>query len=97
MMKVAVSGASGCAGSQIVRELPYMILVEALRLHLDASRGVGWLSALADRQVGAAITVIHLEPAQRWSVATLAAEVGMFRPRFAARFRQCPATARSNI
>ena len=63
-------------------------LVEALRLHLDASRGVGWLFALADRQVGAAIVAIHREPARRWSVATLAAEVGMSRSGFAARFRQ---------
>jgi len=75
-------------GVLIVQQLAYMVLVEALRLHLDASRGVGWLFALADRQVGAAMTAIHREPAQRWTVATLAAEVGMSRSAFAARFRQ---------
>lgn len=75
-------------GALIVQQLAYMLLVEALRLHLDASRGVGWLFALADRQVGAAITAIHREPARHWTVASLAAEVGMSRSAFAARFRQ---------
>ena len=56
-----------------------MIFVQALRLHLDQSKGVGWLFALSDKQVGAAITAIHREPARRWTVAALAAEVGMSR------------------
>lgn len=75
-------------GALIVQQLAHMILVEALRLHLDASRSVGWLFALADRQVGAAITAIHREPARGWTVAMLAVEVGMSRSGFAARFRQ---------
>ena len=50
-----------------------MIFVQALRLHLDESRGVGWLFALSDKHVGAAIAAIHREPARRWTVAALAA------------------------
>jgi len=38
--------------------------------------------------VGAAIAAIHREPARRWTVATLAIEVGMSRSGFAARFGQ---------
>ncbi|MCW6533250.1 AraC family transcriptional regulator [Sphingomonas lycopersici] len=72
----------------IVQQLAYMILVQALRLHLDTGKGVGWLFALGDRHIGAAIAAIHREPARRWTVATLAAEVGMSRSSFAARFRQ---------
>lgn len=72
----------------IVQQLVYMILVQALRLHLDEGKGVGWLFALSDHQVGAAITAIHREPARRWTVAALALEVGMSRSGFAARFRQ---------
>jgi AraC-like DNA-binding protein len=72
----------------IVQQLVYMIFVQALRLHLDEGKGVGWLFALSDKNVGAAITAIHREPARRWTVATLAAEVGMSRSGFAARFRQ---------
>ena len=72
----------------IVQQLVYMIFVQALRLHLDEGKGVGWLFALSDKHVGAAITAIHREPARRWTVAALAAEVGMSRSGFAARFRQ---------
>jgi AraC-like DNA-binding protein len=72
----------------IVQQLVYTIFVQALRLHLDEGKGVGWLFALSDKNVGAAITAIHREPARRWTVATLAAEVGMSRSGFAARFRQ---------
>ncbi len=72
----------------ILQQLVYMIFVQALRLHLDERNGVGWLFALSDKQVGAAIAAIHREPARRWTVAALAAEVGMSRSGFAARFRQ---------
>lgn len=75
-------------GFLILQQLAYMIFVQALRLHLDVGNGVGWLFALSDKQVGAAITAIHREPARRWTVAALAAEVGMSRSSFAARFRQ---------
>ncbi len=33
----------------IVRQLVYMIFVQALRLHLDEGKGVGWLFALFDK------------------------------------------------
>jgi AraC-like DNA-binding protein len=72
----------------IAQQLAYMILVQALRLHLDAGKGVGWLFALSDRHVGAAIAAIHREPARRWTVEALASEAGMSRSSFAARFRQ---------
>ena len=72
----------------IVQQLVYMIIVQALRIHLEEGQGVGWLFALSDKHVGAAIAAIHREPARRWTVAALAAEVGMSRSGFAARFRQ---------
>jgi AraC-like DNA-binding protein len=75
-------------GFLILQQLVYMVFVQALRLHLDESKGVGWVFALSDRHVGAAITAIHREPARRWTVATLAVEAGMSRSGFAARFRQ---------
>lgn len=71
----------------IVQQLVYMILIQALRLHLDGGKGIGWLFALSDRQVGAAIAAIHREPARRWTVESLALAVGMSRSGFAARFR----------
>ncbi len=75
-------------GFLILQQLAYMIFVQALRLHLDQANGVGWLFALSDKHVGAAIAAIHREPARRWTVAALALEVGMSRSAFAARFGQ---------
>ena len=72
----------------IAQHLAQMILVQALRLHLGDGKDVGWVSALSDRQVGAAIAAIHREPGRRWTVESLAIEVGMSRSGFAARFRQ---------
>lgn len=72
----------------IAQHLAHMILVQALRLHLGEAKDVGWLSALSDRRIGAAIAAIHREPARRWSVESLAVSVGMSRSSFAARFRQ---------
>lgn len=72
----------------IAQQLAYTILIQALRLHLGERGNVGWLFALSDRQIGAAIGAIHRDPAKRWTVETLAAEVGMSRSSFAARFRE---------
>ncbi len=71
----------------VVQQLATVTLIQALRLHLNASDGVGWLFALADRQVAPALQAIHSDPARRWTVGTLASEVGMSRSSFAARFR----------
>ena len=72
----------------IAQHLAHMIFVQALRIHLSEGQGIGWLSALSDKRVGAAITAIHREPARRWTVESLAVDVGMSRSSFAARFRQ---------
>ncbi len=78
---------AGRPGSVLIaQQLASMILVQVLRLYLDASRDVGWLCALSDRRVGGAIAAIHRRPARRWTVAALADAVGMSRSGFAARF-----------
>ena len=48
-------------GFLVVQHLAHMILVQALRLHLaeGSSTGVGWLFALADRQMSLAINAMH--------------------------------------
>ncbi len=77
-------------GALIAQQLAYMMLVQALRLHLaeGARGGVGWLFALADKQMSAAITCIHDDPGRRWTLEELAARAGMSRSIFAQRFRQ---------
>jgi AraC-like DNA-binding protein len=76
-------------GSLIAQQLAYMMLVQALRLHLaDARGGVGWLFALADKQMGAAITYMHDHPGHAWTLQELAERVGMSRSIFALRFKE---------
>jgi AraC-like DNA-binding protein len=77
-------------GSLIAQQLAYMMLVQALRLHLaeGASGGVGWLFALADKQMSAAITCMHDDPGHPWTLQKLAERVGMSRSIFALRFKE---------
>ena len=76
-------------GVLLIEHLAHMVLVHALRIHLAerAEGGVGWIFALADRQMGTAIRAIHADPGRRWTVEELAAEAGMSRSSFAERFR----------
>ena len=77
-------------GSLITQQLAYMMLIQALRLHLadGASGGVGWLFALADKQMSAAITCMHDDPGHPWTLQKLAERVGMSRSIFALRFKE---------
>jgi AraC-like DNA-binding protein len=77
-------------GSLIAQQLAYMMLVQALRLHLaDGARGsVGWLFALADKQMSAALACMHDDPRHPWTLKKLAERVGMSRSVFALRFKE---------
>jgi AraC-like DNA-binding protein len=76
--------------SLITQQLAYMMLVQALRLHLadGAAGGVGWLFALADQQMSAAITCMHDDPGHPWTLQKLAKRAGMSRSTFAVKFKQ---------
>ncbi|MCX5569252.1 AraC family transcriptional regulator [Kaistia nematophila] len=77
-------------GFLVIQHLAHMILVQALRLHMaeGPGGGVGWLFALGDRQMGAAIHAMHGEPARRWTLQALAELAGMSRSSFALRFKE---------
>lgn len=81
-------------GFLVVEHLAHMILIEALRLHMaEGPGGVGWLFALADRQMGAAINAMHDDPAHGWTLQTLAERAGMSRSTFALKFKQTVGTS----
>jgi AraC-like DNA-binding protein len=81
-------------GSLIAQQLAYMILIQALRLHLaQGARGsAGWLFALADKRMGAAIRHMHDAPGHPWTLQKLAERVGMSRSIFALRFKETVGT-----
>ena len=77
-------------GSLITQQLAYMMLIQALRLHLAEREGsgVGWLFALADKQMSAAITCMHDDPGHPWTLQKLGERAGMSRSIFALRFKE---------
>jgi AraC-like DNA-binding protein len=77
-------------GFLVAQQLAYMMLVQALRLHLaeGLGGGVGWLFALADQQMSAAIHAMHDAPAHRWTLQELGRRAGMCRSTFALKFKQ---------
>jgi AraC-like DNA-binding protein len=77
-------------GAQLVSNwLGGILFVHAIRAYAAEkdSRGLGWLSALSDRQIASALHAMHKGVANRWTVRELAAEAGMSRSGFAERFR----------
>ena len=77
-------------GYLVAQHLAHMMLIQALRLHLVEGKGggVGWLFALADKQMGTAITLMHDDPGYRWTLQVLAERVGMSRSTFALKFKE---------
>ncbi|WP_236727355.1 AraC family transcriptional regulator [Novosphingobium resinovorum] len=76
--------------SLAVQHLAHLMLVQALRVHLDSSDGnrVGWFFTLADKHLGAAIKAIHADPAYPWCLQQLGEVAGMSRSTFALRFKE---------
>lgn len=82
-------------GFLVVQHLAQMMLVQALRLHLaEGLKGsVGWLFALADKQMSVAMNAMHDDPAHRWTLQELATLVGMSRSTFALKFKETVGTS----
>ena len=75
-------------GETVITRLADILVIQAIRAWMgsDPAARTGWLGAVQDKQIGRAILFIHRDPAREWTVASLAAEVGMSRSAFAARF-----------
>ena len=74
----------------VVSRLADILVIQAIRAWIEqepAAQG-GWLGALKDRQIGRALALVHRDPARDWALGSLAAEVGLSRSAFAARFTQ---------
>jgi AraC-like DNA-binding protein len=80
--------AARLGGAAIGAGLCSIVLVNILRAYLAGDeRPRGWLGALSDQHIGAAVRLLHGNVAQRWKVSDLASEVGMSRTSFAERFK----------
>ena len=74
----------------VAQQLATIVLVQALRLYLSerTAEEAGWLAALADKRLRAAIAAMHGTPGRRWTLQTLAREAGMSRTAFAVTFKE---------
>jgi AraC-like DNA-binding protein len=71
-----------------IQHLSHILLIELMRCHLeDGQEGqIGWTAALADPFLRRALTAMHRDLSNPWTVATLAREAGLSRTAFAIRF-----------
>jgi AraC-like DNA-binding protein len=74
--------------AMIVTSLIDVLFVQAVRTWLKQQPpGTGgWLGALRDPSIGAALGLIHQAPEKQWTVPALSAAVGLSRSPFAAKF-----------
>lgn len=87
-MALEESGRRREGSETVLAKLSELMFVEALRQYIDTlpADSRGWLAGLRDPQVGAALNLIHGQPAENWTLEELAEAVHMSRSAFAERF-----------
>jgi AraC-like DNA-binding protein len=92
MQALASEMAEQVPGSEVVAtRLAEVLFIQALRAHIASGAGwrnKGWLRAIFDPQIGAALSAIHDSVNTPWTVESLAEAAGMSRSAFAARFKE---------
>lgn len=75
-------------GSLVLDRLAQVLFVHMLRAHADGPvEPVGWLGALRDDRIGAALRAMHADMAHHWTLEKLSKLAGMSRSTFAASFK----------
>ncbi len=71
-----------------IQHLSHILFIELMRCHLEYEQEgqIGWTAALADPFLRRALTAMHRDLSNPWTVATLAKEAGLSRTAFAIRF-----------
>jgi AraC-like DNA-binding protein len=83
-------GSGGRAGSGLVlAKLSEVLFVETLRRYINElpPDQSGWLAGARDPVIGKVLALLHRDPAQAWTLASLARSAGLSRTRLAERFR----------
>jgi AraC-like DNA-binding protein len=92
MQALAAEMAEQAPGSEVVAtRLAEVLFIQALRAHIASGAGwrnKGWLRAIFDPQIGAALSAVHDSVNTPWTVESLAEAAGMSRSAFAARFKE---------
>lgn len=79
---------SNAGAGAVINRLTEIIFVQAIRVWIKTQKDeqTGWLAALKDTQICRVLNLLHQNPAKDWTVAEIAAEAGMSRSPFAAKF-----------
>jgi AraC-like DNA-binding protein len=92
MQALASEMAEQAPGSEVVAtRLAEVLFIQALRAHIASDgewRNKGWLRAIFDPQVGAALSAVHDSVSAPWTVEYLAEAATMSRSAFAVRFKE---------
>lgn len=74
----------------VITRLADVVVIEAIRSWINTAPEAnrGWLRALRDPRVAPAIMAMHRSPAEAWTLERLAAEAGLSRSGFSARFTE---------
>ncbi len=76
-----------CGHQAVLDRLMEVVIIQSLRFLMDTNAiQSGLLAGLANPNLSKAITAVHENPAEKWSLETMAATAGMSRSRFAAKF-----------
>ncbi|HVZ49701.1 MAG TPA: AraC family transcriptional regulator [Gemmatimonadaceae bacterium] len=89
--QVVEESRSGRVGSgTLLTRLAELMFLEVLRHHYEhlGTQQTGWLAGLKDPVVGPALMLLHDRPAQQWTIAEVAQQVGTSRTVLAERFTQ---------
>lgn len=75
--------------SAIVDRITEVLFIQVIRAYIQLqNHGNNYLAALNDKQIAKALTGIHQNPEQDWTVESLASTAGMSRSAFANRFNE---------
>jgi len=90
LLNIAVkeSGSARAGGENVLARLSELMFVEAIRRYLETlpPAETSWLAGLRDPVVGQALSALHGQPSQPWTVERLARLVGLSRSVLAERF-----------
>jgi AraC-like DNA-binding protein len=88
---IARESASQRHGADVMlNRLTELLFIQVIRLWIDqqTEASVGWVGALRDQPISAALGLIHQSPAHKWTVSELAEAVALSRSAFSARFTE---------
>jgi AraC-like DNA-binding protein len=82
------SAESRAGGNAMVGRLTELLFLEVVQRYVEDGDAAGWLGALGDPLVGAALAQLHEDPGRPWTLEEIAGEVGASRSLISERFSQ---------